>query len=162
MRGNGKLFFLSGKMGAGKSTYAIKLSANNHSILLSEDVLLSSLYPNEINNIGDYVSYSLRIKPFVKELVQSYIVRGIDVVMDFPGNTVKQRKWFKELIIDTKADHTMTYLKVDDEVCLEHLMKRRLESPERHKFDTEEVYFQMKNHFQEPLPNEGFNLEILE
>ena len=162
MSKKGKLFFLSGKMGAGKSTYAIKLSKNDGSVLLSEDQILSQLYPNEVNRINDYISYSLRVKPFVKWLVQSYIMRGIDVVMDFPGNTIKQRQWFKELILDTNADHSLIYLKVDDDICLEHLDKRRLESPERHKFDTKEVYFQMKSYFQEPSSNEGFNLIIVE
>jgi adenylate kinase family enzyme len=159
---NGKLIFLTGKMGAGKSTYAKKILKEDTSILLSEDYLLSSLYPNEINDISDYVKYSLRIKTFVKWLVRSYIFRGIDVIMDFLGNTIKQRQWFLEIISDTNAKHSLIYLKADDEICLKHLEKRRLELPERNKFDTKEMFFQMKSYFQEPSANEGFNLTIIE
>jgi hypothetical protein len=154
--------FSNWKDGGREINLCKKILKEDTAILLSEDYLLSSLYPNEINDISDYVKYSLRIKSFIKWLVRLYIFRGIDVIMDFPGNTIKQRQWFLEIISDTNAKHSLIYLKADDEICLKNLEKRRLESPERNKFDTKEVFFKMKSYFQEPSPNEGFNLTVIE
>lgn len=161
MTKKGKLVFLTGKMGSGKSTFAIRCSIEIDAVILSEDQVLSSLFPEEIKSIDDYIKYSVRIKPFIMSIVESYINHGINVIMDFPGNTIKQREWFKKIIQKTKADHTLVYIKVTDEVCLKQLEKRRKEFPERNHFDTKEVYYKMKEYFQEPIDKEGFNLKII-
>lgn len=161
MTTKGKLVFLTGKMGSGKSTYAIRYSTETDAVILSEDQILSSLFPDEIKSIEDYIKYSIKIKPFILSVVESYINHGINVVMDFPGNTVRQREWFKNIIQKTKAEHTLVYIKVTDEICLKQLEKRRKECPERHQFDTKEVFYKMKEYCQEPNESEGFNLRII-
>lgn len=161
MKTKGKLVFLTGKMGSGKSTYANGYSIKIDAVVLSEDQILSSLFSEEIKSIDDYIKYSVKIKPFILSVVQSYIKHGVNVVMDFPGNTVMQREWFKKIIQETNAEHTLTYIKVTDEICLEQIKKRREEFPERHKFDSKEVFYKMKEYFQEPSENEGFNLKII-
>lgn len=81
--------------------------------------------------------------------------------MDFPGNTIKQRSWFKEIINTTKCNHELLYLKVDDNTCLEHLSKRREEHPDRIHIDTEETFHQVTNYFQEPVNEEGLNVKVI-
>ncbi|MEO0843823.1 MAG: AAA family ATPase, partial [Cyanobacteria bacterium J06643_5] len=56
------LHFFCGKMASGKSTLAKSLSEENNAILISEDVWLSQLYSEEINDFGDYIKYSRRLK----------------------------------------------------------------------------------------------------
>ena len=91
----GVLTFLCGKMGAGKSTKARAIALERNAVFVSEDEWLASLYPNEIKTLEDYVKYSNLLKPKMKELVESILSVGTDVVMDFPANTVTQRLWFK-------------------------------------------------------------------
>mgnify|MGYP003836198285 FL=1 len=157
----GNLVFFCGKMGAGKTTYAKELSNEPHTFYLSEDEILSSFYPNEIHNIKDYVLYSNRIKPYIMHLVKKLTKNALTVIMDFPGNTVKQREWFKMLIETCQVDGKLIYLKVADEICLSQIKKRRQEEPDRHQFDHKEMFYQMTKYFQEPSEEEGLKIEII-
>jgi adenylate kinase family enzyme len=157
----GKLIFFSGKMAAGKTTYAKSLSKEPNTIYLSEDEILSSFYPNEVKNIEDYVLYSKRIKPYVMSLVKKLTENGLIVIMDFPGNTLKQREWFKNLIEVCQVDSRLIYLKTEDDVCIHQILKRRQENPERHRWDSEEMFNKVTKYFQEPTDEEGFNLEVI-
>ena len=57
-----KLFFLCGKMAAGKSTLARQLANREHAVVLAEDEFLDRLYPNEIAEISDYIRCSSRLR----------------------------------------------------------------------------------------------------
>lgn len=163
MKVTGKLYIFSGKMGAGKTTYSIKLSEDKNAIKLSEDEWLSTLFPNEITNFDDYIEYSKRLKPLFEKHIHELLIKGVDVVLDFPGNTKRQREWFKKIILDSDCEHELIYLNISNELCLKHLKKRRIEQPERSQFDTEEVFNHVTQYFEEPIPDEGFNIvEIIE
>lgn len=154
----GTLTFFCGKMGAGKSTAANQLAKQFNAVLLSEDEWLDSLYPDQINTFDDYIKYAARIKPLVKQHVQSILQTGISVVMDFPANTVMQRAWLLSVASEVKAEHEMVYLRVSDEQCLRQIAKRRQEQPERSAFDTEAVFHQVTRYFEAPVQSEGIKL----
>lgn len=158
----GTLILFSGKMGAGKSTQSKQVALERNAVLISEDEWLSKLYPNQIASFDDYIHYSSLLKPLVKSHVLDILKTGASVVMDFPANTVKQRKWFKDLIIEAKAPHELIYLKVSDDVCLRQIKKRRLQQPDREIFDTEAMFMEVSKYFQEPGKGEGFNLQVLQ
>ena len=99
----GTLVFFSGKMGAGKSTSAIQMAHERRAVLLSEDEWLTSLYPDQITSLTDYIHYANLLKPRIKQLVQSILVAGTDVVMDFPANTTRQRDWFRTIFSEIDA-----------------------------------------------------------
>ena len=101
MKDKGTLIFFCGKMGAGKSTLSLEIASKERAILLSEDDWLKTLYPDEIENFEDYIQYSSRLKPLIKPHVQNILKAGISVVLDFPGNTEKQRMWFKQIYTDS-------------------------------------------------------------
>jgi len=82
--------------------------------------------------------------------------------MDFPANTVNQRKWFKELITEANAPNELIYLNVSDDICLRQIEKRRTEQPERAIFDTESMFIEVTEYFQEPDQSEGFNLQVVD
>ncbi len=157
-----KIIFFTGKMGAGKTTLAKEMSNNKSSFYLSEDDILSSLFPNEIQSLDDYVEYSKKIKPLVKNLVYDLLAKGLTVVMDFPGNTVRQRTWFKELLSFCNVDHELIYIKATNELCLTQIKKRRNEHPKRHQFDTKELFQKVTSYFQEPHKDEGFHIRVIE
>ncbi len=158
----GTLIFFCGKMGAGKSTKSRDIAQKRNAVLLSEDEWLESLYPNKIASLEDYIEYSNRPKPQIKKLVQSILVTGTDVVMDYPANTVSQREWFKSIFLDIGASHELVYIDLPNEDCLKQIEKRRIEQPERAKTDTREIFEQVTRHFLEPQPEEGFHITRVE
>ncbi len=161
MENVGTLVFFCGKMGAGKSTKAQELAIEMSAILMSEDEWLAAIYPEEIKNISDYIAYSLRLKPLLKKHVQSVLRSGVSVVMDFPGNTIKQRDWFREIFAEHDIPHRLVYLDLSDTRCLKQIGQRREQHPERAAFDTEEVFQKISSYFQPPSDSEGFNVEVV-
>lgn len=158
MKPSGTLYFFCGKMGAGKSTKSKQLAMDKHAVLLSEDEWLSALYPNQIVVFEDYLKFSMLIKPLVEKHVQNILNVGTNVVMDFPANTQKQRKWFLEMASDVRADHQLMFLNVTNEQCLRQIEQRRNEQPERADFDTEAVFIHVTAFFEAPEASEGLNI----
>ncbi|MFJ7183874.1 AAA family ATPase [Lysinibacillus xylanilyticus] len=158
MKQLGTLYFFCGKMGAGKSTKSKQLAIEKHAVLLSEDEWLSSLYPNQITSFEDYLKLSAQLKPMVKKLVQNILSVGTDVVMDFPGNTQKQRKWFLDIATEVNANHQLIFLNLNNEQCLSQIAQRRNEQPERAAFDTEETFIHVTKFFEAPEVSEGLNI----
>ncbi|MEM5018231.1 ATP-binding protein [Metabacillus indicus] len=154
----GTIYFFCGKMGAGKSTESKRLATDKRGVLLSEDEWLSSLYPNQIKTFEDYKRFSLQLKPLVKQHVQNILYVGTDVVMDFPANTQKLRKWFLDMAEEVHADHQLIYLNLSDEQCLRQIAQRRKEQPERAVFDTEAVFQHVTNFFEAPDASEGLHV----
>lgn len=152
------LVFFCGKMGAGKSTKSIEIAQKKNAVLLSEDEWLMSLYPNKISSLDNYIEYSNQIKPQIKKLVQSILIAGTDVVMDFPANTLPQREWLRSIFSEIKAHHELVYIDLPDEVCLTQIEKRRAQHPERATTDTKEMFKKVTKHFVEPIPEDGFNI----
>ncbi|WP_395375956.1 AAA family ATPase [Marinicella sp. W31] len=162
MHRRGLLTFFCGKMGSGKTTLSRKIANKNQAVLLSEDEWLESLYPGQISSLKAYIEFSNLLKPQIKKLVQSILLTGTDVVMDFPANTVHQRDWFRNVFEEIDAPHSLLYIDLSNETCLKQIEKRRIEQPERAKTDTKEIFDQVTQYFVEPQANEGFNLTRLE
>lgn len=158
MKQFGTLYFFCGKMGAGKSTKSKQLAIEKQAVLLSEDEWLSTLYPNQISTFEDYLKFSAQLKPMVKKLVQNILSVGTNVVMDFPGNTQKQRKWFLDIVLEINANHQLIFLNLNNEQCLRQIAQRRKEQPERAAFDTEETFFYVTKFFEAPKAFEGLNI----
>ena len=161
MTNKGTLIFFCGKMAAGKSTLAKKFASHPNSILLSEDQLLAGLYPDAIRSLDDYILYSRRLKLTLQSHIVSLLETGVNVVMDFPGNTRTQRAWFREVIDQAACPHQMIYLDRPDSVCIDQLLKRRKLEPERAKFDNEKTFHAVTAFFKPPEDDEGFLVKIL-
>ena len=82
-----KVYFMCGKMAAGKSTYARELAQTKNAVLLIQDELLDAFYPGEILSIQDFVKYSARLRGALSLHIQDLLSRGVSVILDFPGNT---------------------------------------------------------------------------
>jgi len=161
MYSNGTLIFFCGKMGSGKTTLSFEVAKSMGAIRLSEDEWLAALYPTEIEAFGDYIKYSSRLKPLLKSHVRDILKSGVSVVMDFPANTVSQRRWFKEILANDKIPHKLIYIEASDQLCLSQIQSRCNEQPERAQFDTEEVFKQVTSYFQPPSQKEGFDIEVV-
>lgn len=99
--------FFTGKIGAGKSTPAKKIAKDKNVLLLSEDDILEQFYPNQIKTFDDYLTYSNLIKSFIKYHVQDLLNVVTNVVMDFLGNTQKQRKWLSNISSEIHVSHKL-------------------------------------------------------
>lgn len=157
----GALIFFCGKMGAGKSTKSKKFALENNAVLISEDEWLSILYPQQIESFDNYIKYSALLRPLIKSHVKKILLTGTSVVLDFPANTFRQRAWFKNIVSDINAEHTLFFLDISDQKCIEQIAKRRLEQPERSAFDTEEMFHHVTKYFEAPLKSEQLQITVV-
>jgi predicted kinase len=153
-----KLYFLCGKMAAGKSTLAIELARRENAILLVQDELLTKLFPGEITDIPSYVKYSSRLKDALAGHICSLLSSGISVVLDFPGNTRTQRTWFRELFERANVGHELHFLDATDALCKRQLKERSKDLPEGSAFTTDAEFERLTKYFQAPSDDERFNV----
>ena len=148
------LIFFCGKMGSGKTTLSKKIATQTNGIRLSEDELLSTLYPNQITNLQEYKKYSDLLKPVIEEITQQLLRKNLSVVLDFPANTPAQRSWLKSMSDQEKSSHLCYFLDVSDEQCIEQLLKRA--NP---MTDTKEMFMAVNKFFVTPQIEEGINIQ---
>ncbi len=158
MKGDPALHFFCGKMASGKTTLSKKLALDHNAILISEDIWLSRLYPEEISTFDDYLKYSSRLKSIILPHIQDILAQGISVVLDFPGNTPSQRRWFRSIVDMAKVDHVLHYIVVSDSLCKEQLQQRNTEQPEGSMIMSEADFDYITSYFQPPTTDEGFNI----
>ncbi|MEM7704758.1 MAG: ATP-binding protein [Pseudomonadota bacterium] len=162
MSESGVLLLVAGKMGAGKSTKSLQLSRERNAVRLSEDEWLAALYPGQVKSLDDYVRLSRQLKTAIRSHVVALLQRGTNVVLDFPANTVEQRRWLKVLADDAGAKHELIFLARSDERCLRQIAKRRTDQPDRAAFDTDAVFREVTQYFEEPSEDEGLTITVIE
>jgi predicted kinase len=145
-------------MASGKSTLAKQISEQKFLTLISEDVLLSALYPAQIIDVPTYVAFSGKLKLAIKPILVDLLRNGTSVVLDFPANTVNQRKWMKEIIAQADAYCEFHYLNCSDAICKSQLKIRAIKEPERHATDTVEMFDAITKYFEPPTADEGFEI----
>ncbi len=151
------LHLLCGKIGSGKSTLAAELSNAPATLVISEDAWLSALFSDQMTSGADYVSCSKKLQNIMTTHVAALLNTGVSVVLDFAANTVTQRQWMRDIILQTGAAHQMHVLDVSDAVCLERLRARNAAGT--HEFAaTDEQFHQFAKYFVAPTEEEGFNI----
>lgn len=155
------LYFMCGKMGAGKSTLARAIAKDNSALLMSEDDLLRDLYPNDVVDLASYVLCAGRVRQALRGHISTLLRRGISVVLDFPANTVSQRVWFHELIEQSGAAHELHFLLVPDDVCKRQLKERALAKP-GDPLQDEATFDLLSGYFVAPTPEERFMVVLHE
>jgi predicted kinase len=152
------LYFMCGKMAAGKSSLARELAHSTRALLWIQDEFLAALFPGEIISIADYVRCSARLRFAVGPRVQELLMRNVSIVLDFPANTRTQRTWFRELIERTGVRHEMHYIDVPDEVCKRQLRQRSEALPPGALWTSDAEFDAITAYFEEPGPDESFNV----
>jgi predicted kinase len=147
-------------MAAGKSTLARQLAAREHAMLFEQDHWVETLFPHMIVNVATYLEYAGRINKLIEPIVVDVLKRGTPVVMDFPGNTVNQRAWFRSIIDQAGAEHELHFVDTPDDVCKAQLKARSAHLPPGTKWTTDEDFELISSHFRAPSPEEGFNVVL--
>ena len=153
-----KLIFFCGKMGAGKSTCARDLADRAKAVLLVQDDLLDALFPGEITDIQRFLKCSSRLKNALTPHVCALLLKGIPVVLDFPGNTRAQRAWFRELIERTNVEHELHFIDASDTLCKSQLRGRSKGLPAGTPWTGDAEFETVNAHFQPPSEDERFNV----
>ena len=151
------LYLVCGKIGAGKTTLAQQLAAAPKTILVSEDDWLSQLYPDEINNLADYVRCTGRFRKVLAGHIEALLRAGLSVVLDLPANTPASRQWAKTIFENSAVAHELHYLDVPNETCRARLRERNATGS--HPFmASDDEFDEITRYFVPPSPDEGFNV----
>jgi predicted kinase len=151
------LHLVCGKIAAGKSTLTQHIAARPHTVLISEDSWLSTLYAGEIRALDDYVRRSRQLRSVLASHVEALLLGGLSVVLDFPANTIGQRQWMKDIINRAGVAHELHYLDITDEVCRTRLRARNASGS--HPFaPTDAEFDEINRHFTPPTDEEGFHV----
>lgn len=145
-------------MAAGKSTLAREIAQREDAILIVQDEWLGQLFPGEIVDIPGFVKYSSRLREALSGHIVLLLSKGISVVLDFPGNTRRQRAWLRELFERANADHELHYVDVPDELCKRQLRQRSQNLPEGSAFTSDAEFDAITKFFQPPFDDEHFNV----
>lgn len=152
------MYFMCGKMAAGKSTYARELAQMKNAVLLIQDEFLDTLYPGEIRSIPDFVEYSARVRNVLSPHIQDLLTRGVSVVLDFPGNTRGQRQWFRAIFEGANVEHELHFIDVPDDLCKRQLRQRSATLPAGSAWTTDAEFDAITAYFQAPAEDEMFNV----
>jgi predicted kinase len=153
-----KLFFLCGKMASGKSTLARDLAKRENAVLLVQDEFLDDLFPGEITDLQGFVRCSSRLRGALAQHICALLVRGVSVVLDFPGNTKAQRGWFREIINRANVEHELHFVDSSDALCKSQLADRSKSLPADAPWTTEAEFAAITAYFQPPSEDEHFNV----
>lgn len=156
------LYFMCGKMAAGKSSHAKVLAQTQHAVLLVQDDLLAALYPGEILTIPDFVKYSARLREALTPHITALLMQGISVVLDFPGNTRIQRQWFRALFEGANAEHELHFIDTPDDLCKRQLKQRSAALPAGSAWTTDAEFEAITAYFQAPAEDENFRVILHE
>ncbi len=156
--GEAKLYFMCGKMAAGKSTHARELARTKNAVLFVQDEFLDALYPGEIRDIEDFVQYSGRVRDAITPHVLDLLSRGVAIVLDFPGNTRSQRQWFRGLFEGAGVPHELHFIDVSNDLCKLQLRQRSEALPAGSPWTTDAEFDAITMYFEAPTEDEGFNV----
>lgn len=153
------LHLICGKIASGKSTLAAALGGQAGTIVIAEEDWLAALYSHEMVSISDYVRCAARVRQAMGPHVVALLQANVSVVLDFPANTIADRRWMRELIHRADVAHQLHHLDTPDEICLARLHKRNAAGG--HAFTATDAQFtQISKHFVTPLPDEGFDIVL--
>src|SRR4029450_7604013 len=153
-----KMYFMCGKMAAGKSPYARELARTKNAVLLIQDEFLDTLYSGEIRSIEDFVKYSARVRDALSPHIQDLLTRGVSVVLDFPGNTRVQRQWFRQILESANVEHELHFIDAPNDLCKRQLKQRSAALPAGSPWTTDAEFDAITAYFQAPVDDEKFNV----
>lgn len=152
------LHLVCGKPAAGKSTLTARLGAAPGTVVIAEDDWLTALFGDRMATLGDYVAATGRLRAVMGPHVVALLNAGLDVVLDFPANTVATRAWMRGLFEAAGAGHVLHVLDVPDAVCRSRLAVRNAGGAHPFALSPEE-YDVVVGHIVMPEEAEGFVIE---
>jgi predicted kinase len=155
------LHFIAGRAGAGKTSLARQLAVTERAIVLCEDEWLSKL-ADPIETLEQYVAAARRVRSVVGPLAIDLLKLDTSVVLDFAGNTSRERTWVRSIFEAAGAEHTLHVLDVDDATCRERVHQRNTSQPTGVFFGvvTDRQLDEVNRYFEPPRAEEGFRMLV--
>lgn len=123
-----------------------------------QDDFFSALYPDEIRCSQVFVRCSARVRDALSPHVRDLLSRGVSVVLDFPGNTRAQRRWFRELFEGADVPHELHFIDAPDDLCKRQPRQRSRALPTGSSWTTDAEFDAITAHFEAPSEDEGFTV----
>ncbi|MFL6857039.1 MAG: AAA family ATPase [Allosphingosinicella sp.] len=154
----GTLHLLCGKIAAGKSTLCARLAEAPGMVAISEDDWTKTLFGEEMREVADYVRVAARLRAAMGPHVAALLEAGLDVALDFPGNTKATRAFWREVAEGAGARLVLHWLDVADEVCRARLAARNAEGVHAFAGVTDAQFDLITGYFEPPGEGEGFEI----
>lgn len=153
----GTLHLLCGKIASGKSTLAARLAGAPRTVLIAQDSWMKRLWGEELREVADYLRLAPKLNAAMAPLVADLLAAGLDVVLDFPANTVRTRAFWKAAADEAGASHLVHWLDRPDALCRERL--RRRNDGGGHEFAASDAqYDEITRYFEPPGASEGLTV----
>ena len=155
------LHFIAGRAGAGKTTFARQLGRELPAVVICEDAWVCKL-ADPITSFDDFLKATSRLRSALEPHIVELLRLGMNVVLDFAGNTPASRQWVRSLFESAPADHVLHYLTADEATCRERVRKRNVTRPEGIFFGevTDALLDEVNPYFAPPGEAERFNVLV--
>jgi len=154
MKKNPKVFMISGQIGAGKTTYAKILEQKYDAVRFTPDEWLVKLYTDEIP-MESFDTYYYKCCELSWSVAKKFIMRNIDVVLDFGFWLKKERDDYKNRIELAGGMPELIHVKTDEILIQERLKHRNLLLPEGTVYISDEMYTYFSKFFEPPTEHEN-------
>src|SRR3954470_1074032 len=154
----GILHLLCGKIAAGKSTLSARLAEAPGTVAIAEDEWIKALFGDEMREVADYVRVSAKLRAAMGPHAAALLASGLDVVLDFPGNTRATRAFWREVAEGAGARLVLHWLGVPDEVCRARLKARNAAGVHAFAEVTDAQFDLVTSYFEPPEEAEGIEV----
>jgi predicted kinase len=152
-------YMISGKVGSGKTTYAMRLAENTRAPVFSIDAWMAALFSADIPASGkgipiDFAWYAERVdrcEVMIWELCKQQIMQGRSVVLDLGFLRRARRKKFIDWAAAVGADIQVHFLDVDVEIRRERVAARNRHRAGTFSFAVTDEMFDFAETLFEPL-----------
>lgn len=161
-----KIHIVYGPQGAGKSTYAKKLTDKVQGIHLSIDDWMWKLYGDDLPkpmNLKWIMERVARCENKIWELTKVISDRNCDVILDLGFTKREKRALFQKLIEDHNKNLQMHYVTAEHSIRRKRVFNRNIEKGETFSFEvTPEMFDFMEGEFNYPSERELRNAIVTE